>query len=309
MRLGILFLILVATIFGGSFWYDEIAGVCKVPIAYRIGNIDERFDTDAEELRRIALRAEVLWEKSLKTDLFVYDENAEFPINLIFDERQENADREAEIREDLEAKEGMSEGVSAQYEKLITEFRRLKKQYESRVFAYEASLKIYNEKVTEWNKKGGAPENVISDLREEEAELDEEYEDLQTLSKKINLIVVDLNKIGASGNSLVADYNSIVENYNEEFSDAHEFTQGDYTQKAISIYQFDSEDELVLVLAHEFGHALSLGHVENEASIMYHFMEKQDVESGITPQDIAEYTAVCSQKNPLLAFMKAMLSR
>ena len=306
MRIGFLSLMLIATLFGSSFWYGYVDRTCKVPIAYKIGDVDERFGTSKEEIKRIAEKAEVIWEGALGKELFIYDESSSFPINLVFDERQENADKEAELREDLEAKEGMSESVGAQYERLITEFRTLKKKYEGRVVAYEELLQEYNEEVTKWNDNGGAPESVLKDLKESEKSLKGEQGALEGLSEKLNTIVAELNRMGARGNTLIKDYNTIVEEYNEQFSDAHEFTQGDYVQDAINIYQFDSEDELTLVLAHEFGHALSLGHVENEASIMFRTMGTQTLEAGISTEDTIEFTRVCNKGTAVTAFIRVL---
>ena len=91
--------------------------------------------------------------------------------------------------------------------------------------------------------------------------------------------------------------------YNSRFAEAKEFTQGDYTGTAINIYQYDAEDELTIVLAHEFGHALSLDHVLNAHSIMYYFMDEQQVGKGLSTEDIAEFNRICGQKN---AFAKGL---
>ncbi len=304
MRIGLLLLILIATLFGSGFWYTHIDTSCAVPIHYRVGDLDSRFGTSPDEIRRIALEAEKVWESELNMNLFEYDESASLPIHLVFDERQENTEIEAELRQDLEAKEGMSESVGAQYEKLIAEFRTLKRQYEKRVGAYEASLKEYNSEVSDWNAKGGAPEAELNELRETEDELKEEQGALEALAENLNAIVTELNRIGARGNTLIKDYNSIVEDYNERFSEAHEFTQGDYTGEAIHIYQFDSEEELTVVLAHEFGHALALDHVENEESIMYRTMEAQNPEEGVTEEDIAELRRVCDEVSILVKVLR-----
>jgi DNA repair exonuclease SbcCD ATPase subunit len=277
---------------------------CKTPVRYNIGEIDSRFGTNREEIRRIAQNAELVWENALNTDLFVYDEQADLSINFVYDERQKNAEIEAELREDLEAKEGMSEGVAAQYERLIAEFRTLKKQYEPRVVAYEKKLKAYNNEVTEWNDKGGAPRLEIETLNAEQEALMKEQASLQALSLKLNSLVTELNRIGARGNALIKDYNTIVEEYNERFSESHEFAQGDYAPEAINIYQFDSEDELMLVLAHEFGHALSLGHVENEESIMYRTMGEQSLKTGISQEDKAEFDRLCVNRDGPRSFFR-----
>ncbi len=304
MRIGLLLLVLIATLFGSGFWYTHIDTSCAVPVHYRIGDIDSRFGTSDEEIIRIAHNAENVWESEPNQELFVYDPSASLPINLVFDERQENADIEAELREDLEVKEGMSESVGAQYEKLITEFRTLKRQYENRVGAYESSLKKYNNEVSDWNEKGGAPEAELVELRKTENSLKEEQIALEELAENLNAIVTELNRIGARGNNLIKDYNTIVEDYNERFSEGHEFTQGDYTREAINIYQFDSEEELTIVLAHEFGHALALGHVQNEQSVMYRTMETQTTEEGVTDEDIAELRRVCDEVSLLTKVLR-----
>lgn len=309
MRLVPLLLLLIAVLFGSSFWYGQIDTVCRTPVLYHIGDIDSRFGTSAEEIKRIALRAESMWESVLNEDLFTYSEAGEgLPLNLIYDERQENTEREAEVRADLETKEGMSESVAVQYEKLITEFRTLKKKYESRVVAYEASLDSYNEEVTSWNNKGGAPEDVVSDLKKSEQSLKDEQTELELLAKKLNILTADLNRIGARGNELITDYNSIVQKYNTEFSDGYEFTQGDYKRDSINIYQFDSEDELVIVLAHEFGHSLSLDHVGGEQSVMYHLMGKQSIAEGVSTEDVSEFTRICKNKTVVESILSYIAS-
>jgi hypothetical protein len=297
MRLGLLLLVLFATLFGSGYWYNTFNTVCRVPMHYHIGSIDERFGTDTEEIKRIAKNAEAVWENPFDEELFVYDESKGFPINLVFDERQETANLEEELKEDLTTKEGMSESVSAQYESLIKEFRSLKKAYEEGVIAYERKLEAYNTQVTEWNNKGGAPKEELEKLHTTQNALIKEQYTLESRALKLNELVSKLNAIGARGNSLITDYNTIVNEYNDTFSTAREFTQGDYTGKAIHVYQFDSEDELTIVLAHEFGHALSLNHVENEKSIMYPVMGAQEKSEGITPEDKAEFEHVCNDKS------------
>jgi hypothetical protein len=298
MRLGLLFLILIATLFGSGFWYQYIDKTCRAPIHYRIGEVDARFGTSQAEITRILANAESFWEAPLSKELFVYDASTEsLPVNFIFDERQEEADKEAELRADLDAKEGMSETVAGQYQTLITQFRVLRKEYETRVVSYESALQKYNNEVTEWNNKGGAPAEIAEKLRERSESLADEQAKLSALAKQLNGIVESLNRIGARGNELITDYNTIVNEYNAEFSEAHEFAQGDYTGDAINIYQFDSEEELTIVLAHEFGHALSLGHVGGEASVMYHLMDAQTTKQGIQNEDKAEFTKVCTKRS------------
>ena len=62
MRLWILIVILIVSLVGSGFLYEQLHTVCNTPIHYRIGTIDERFGTNQTELRQSALHAEALWE-------------------------------------------------------------------------------------------------------------------------------------------------------------------------------------------------------------------------------------------------------
>lgn len=304
MRLGILLLFLITIVFGGGFWYEIFDQQCKTPVQYRIGTIDDRFGTTEAELLRIVKNAELLWEKQIGEELFAYAENGQLPINLIFDERQEKADLEKELRDDLQTKEGMSDSVASQYEQLITEFRTLKKDYEKKVIVYESKLKSYNSTVTTWNNKGGVPPAQMQELKLQQEELVSEQRGLETQAKQLNNIVNQLNLIGAKGNNIITDYNEIVEEYNTRFSEVHEYTQGDHSMEAINVYQFNSEEELTLVLAHEMGHALWLDHVENGESIMNRLMEEQTIANGLTSEDVTEFQRVCKNKS----FIQTLIS-
>ena len=303
MKLGILLLILFAVVSGSGYWYAFIDRECKTPVYYRIGNIDERFGTSKDELQRIAKNAELIWENRLMEELFIYDEGRGLPINLVFDERQRNSEIERELRYDLNAKEGMSDGVASQYEELISEFRSLKKDYEKRVVVYESELRTYNTTVTKWNEKGGALKNKIEELKLEQNRLVTEQKTLETRAKELNSIASKLNVIGAKGNTIITDYNKIVEEYNIRFSKAHEYTQGDQSVKEINVYQFNTEEELTLVLAHEMGHALSIGHVSGEQSIMYKNMGAQQVSNGLSTEDVTEFNNMCSGKSLALTLI------
>ena len=299
MRSGFLAVLGVAVLFGAAYWPIQLDIACDTPITYRIGELDQRFNLSQEEALDILRQAEAVWEVPLSTELFLYDAEGDIPVHFIFDDRQEQSNAEAELREDLEAKEGMSDTVAEQYDALITEFRSLETRYESRVGAYEEDLQKYNDEVSAWNDKGGAPEDVRVELAERADGLKAEQDELQTFAKRLNELIAELNRIGARGNGLIADYNSIVEQYNNRFAHTDEFAQGDYTGDAIHIYEFNNQKELTIVLAHEFGHALSIGHVEGESSIMYPQMGAQSALEGLTPEDRAAYTESCSNRTLL----------
>jgi predicted Zn-dependent protease len=59
------------------------------------------------------------------------------------------------------------------------------------------------------------------------------------------------------------------------------------------MYSFANKDELVAVLAHEFGHALGLDHVEGRSSIMYYLLETTSSFPTLTENDTAAFQELC----------------
>ena len=65
--------------------------------------------------------------------------------------------------------------------------------------------------------------------------------------------------------------------------------------ETITIYEFSNTTKLVRVLAHEFGHALDLDHVEDEKAIMYEINKGTALKA--TDADVAELNSVCRTKS------------
>lgn len=285
-------LILTAVFAGSYFWYVAQA-ICPIPLTYHVGELDEEFGITEAEARTAISEAESMWEDATGMNLFTYDEDGQMPINFIFDERQQYTDAEEEFREILDEAKDRNQAITTQYEKLVSQYDVAKDRYETRVASYESELASYNREVASWNDQGGAPKEVYEELNKQQSELDVKSRQLETERKQLNFLVDEINKLSDQANAYVENYNDNVGRYNDAFSEVTEFTQGDYQGKKINIYQFSTHEELVLVLAHELGHALGIGHVENEESIMFMRMQEQSVDSGLTAEDIADFRLVC----------------
>lgn len=289
--------LVIAFLVIAGYMYLEANAVCKVPISYQIGSIDPRFHITKEEAQAVASRAESKWEDATGRNLFTYDESSTFTIDFIFDERQALTEEEHELREVLERQKDLSDDVKQKYNMLINQYEDLRASYERSRSDYEMRLAAHNKEVEEWNKKGGAPEDVFEELNKQQTALSEEQGALNRMSYRLNQLVDQINELSEEGNVVVNSYNETVESYNEQFAEEErEFTQGDYQGDYINIYQFVDMTELELVLMHEFGHALSLGHVDEPNAIMYFFMKDQDLDEGIQPSDLEEFKAVCGDE-------------
>lgn len=290
-------LCVVVILIGGGYWYHRVHSKCQMPLTYTIGSLDARFELTDEEVRAIVSEVESKWEDKTGQNLFTYDpEHASLTINFIFDDRQLLTDDEHTLREVLDRKESISGAIRDEYENLISQYQKLQERYKSQVAGYENRLGVHNGEVAYWNNEGGAPSDIYARLNKEEKRLAGERTALEELADEINELVDQINTLSETGNETVEEYNDQVQLYNDRFNHEQEFTQGDYQKDRINIYQFADLDELKLVLAHEFGHALSLDHVDDEQAVMYYLMDGQDSSLVFTDADLAEFERVCGAR-------------
>ena len=289
-------MMMVVLLFAGGYFYYIAQAVCPIPLSYSIGQLDPQFDLSNDAAKLVIAEAESVWEDATGQNLFTYDEDAKFTVNFIYDDRQAESDAEGSFKDKLDQSKEVTESINARYQQLLEEYDQLQVMYSKQVARYETNITAYNTQVEALNNQGGADEAQYAVLQERKVELDQEREELDALSGKLNRMVKEINEIGDQGNRLIETYNRGVEEYNDTFGDAREFTQGAYsTDGQIDIFAFENHNELRLVLAHEFGHALSLDHVGNELSIMYFLIGNQPVDLVPSNEDVAEFRRVCSQ--------------
>lgn len=287
------FSLLAVALFGVSSWYWETAAICPAPISYALGAFDERFLIEKDEAIAVLAAAEKVWEDALGRDLFVYDEESDFLVNFIFDERQQLARTEEEWRMNLDKKELESASLVEQVKSQWAEYQTLQEVYEAARSTYEERLSAYNTKVESYNDEGGAPEAVYEELQDEQRALSSILSDLTTQETSLNDQAASINQLGEDANALIEAYNAEVLRYNELYGSRDLYTQGDYERDRINVYKFSDKTELTKVFAHEFGHALGIGHVEGGESIMYYLMAEQPDAIVPTPEDVTALIALC----------------
>ncbi len=280
---------------------------CENVIKYSVGRFDKNFALDQNEFISAMKTAETVWEQSLGRDLFQYEPEARFTVNLIYDERQ----RETLLRKRTESGLDKAEEV---FQNIENAFNILKKQYEIEEAAfnkakdfYENERALYEKQVAYWNKKGGAPEPKYSELNAKANELNTLLNELNKDASKLNNLQSEFQTALAERNKAASEYNKVVEAFNQKYGHGYEFDQAEYVNertslfslgsgadKQINIYQYSTKNDLVLALAHELGHALGMGHVENSTSIMYYQSnENSEYELRLSAEDMREFERVC----------------
>jgi len=291
----ILLLVLVAFGYSGYFFYKYFQKPCDNVLKYSIGEFDNKFGISGEDFKKYLSESEVVWEKALDRDVLAYDPSASFKINLIYDERQFATVQKQKTEFGLSAIENV-------FKKLDVEFSLFKNEYDRRVSLYEKTQTsfedrkdAYDQEVSFWNNKGGAPKEKYEDLEKERVYLNSEATRLNREASSLNTLTAELNKLLEERNSKAAEYNKVAENYNKKYNRGLEFNQAEYTGKEVNVYQFNTKSDLILAMTHEFGHALGMEHVENPMSIMYYITGSSNTNTTINPsnEDLVELNRVC----------------
>lgn len=279
---------------------SDITGIglpCSEPFQYAIGTVDPRFKFSTNNFLVVASEAEKLWENQSGKNLFEYNPNAQFKINLIFDERQEASIESDKLTQDLNQLEDSHKQIATQYENLSEDYTQKMADYKSDVAVYEKKMKNYNKKVERLNKQGGATEKDIADLKEEKEDLADLHDKLEKERLEVNGLVGKTNALASKEKKVVNEYNSNISTYKNNYGDAKEFEKGLYDGKEINVYQFKKIADLRLTIIHELGHSLGIGHTADPQSIMYYLLSDQNMENPqLMAEDLSALATVCKFK-------------
>ncbi|HWQ60282.1 MAG TPA: matrixin family metalloprotease [Candidatus Fimivivens sp.] len=288
---------------------------CDAPIYWSLGNVDLRFPIDQHTFLLTALEAARLWNDRTGKELLVYDPQASFSVVTVFDDRQRKSYAAQSLQETVDRFQKDAETLKKTYESLRVTFERDQTTLSAHLRSYQDQLASYNDDVSRVNAKGGASADEFESLEKMRKKLSREQESLTYESDRVSAEAARMNAIAAKLNTGTASVNGSIRAYRQKYGDSQPFIEGLYESplRSITVYEFNGTDDLRLVLAHEFGHALGIeNHVEHlPSAVMYAMMGEQDVDHpALTDADLTAYEAACpaEAEAPRDAFVRYLVT-
>lgn len=253
---------------------DRIISPLDTRLHYRVAEVDPRFKVSMEQVKAITQQATQIWKDGTGQDYFVYDPNAQLAIHLIYDERQLESKQRREHLSQLESNQQVWLNKKQQLEQVEQDLLRSKQFLDLKRQQLDQQIQQYNqEQLTAHQNLSiiAHPENS----QQRQQALQQNIQLLQQEINQYNQKIVQLNQQVDELNALDQQLNASVNQYKQRFQ-PHLFHKGLFNGKQILIYEFESEDDLRLTLAHELGHALGLQHADTPQALMYPIMKDQN---------------------------------
>ena len=281
------------------FWFvcTSYANPCGKIETYRIGQVDERFGISRSEFSRLVKRAAEMWSAPFSTNLFEETSNGRILIEMIYDHRQDASEKLTRLNADVTTDLKSYKALKSQYDKLQGEHKQKERELERASAEYRHRVQAFQKENAAALQRGRVSEETVRYLQEERAELTAMHSALQRQQKELNEIAAKAEQLVPVINSIAEKQQTNIDDYRKERGRlGEEFEKGVYHRwgKSITIYQYVDKNNLVQVLAHEFGHVLGIRHVNDPSALMYPWDKGRTIEK-LSPADISALKERCKR--------------
>lgn len=278
--------------------YREVVP-CAVPITYSIAHIDPRFGISTSTLQEALDRASGIWSDAAGKPLFAAADEGSILVRMEYDERQATTETLQNIGTDIDDTYDIYASAKEEHAQSIAAYDARIDAFEARYASYQRDVNEYRREVRMWNSRGGAPRAEYEALQSRERSLEAEATSLKSEQVSLQKAAAEINELVSTINTLAKELNMNVDMYNTVGDTvADEFEEAVYESipgvETITVYEYASLQKLERVLAHEFGHALGIGHVDDENAIMFRINKGTNL--ALTESDTEALAARCKSR-------------
>ena len=254
---------------------------CQEPLVYKIGSIDTRFGITEEEVETAMRQAVALWSDELSRPVAIHSEEGDVEVIFEYDERQQLVDGELRFRERIESEQTRLDQFHQEYERERRAFEERSREYTQLANETMREIEELNRWVQQRSPAGGLTGQDAARFEQRKQEIDQKQQQVERERQVLENMAERLNNSADRLNRMTAENNRLVDEYNEEYSGEKKFTKATYQNLpdggAITVNTYLSKSELVLILAHELGHAFGLDHIPDPKAVMHSQMGEQEL--------------------------------
>lgn len=227
--------------------------LCQTPVAWRLATLDPAFRLSEAQALALITEAAEQWNRITGQQLFTYDAAQGFPIHFQYDERQQQLAQRLLLQRNVQRYDEHLEVLQRQYQRQLVQVQ----QQNSRVQQLQQE---YQQQLQTLEQQGAR--TLPAALQRQWRLLEEEQRVLMQQADELNAEQQRLQQMLTQRNNLLPQ---------QQVIGSHELGVMSIrqAQRQMVIYAFADQQDLLVTLQHEFGHALGLPHSDDPAAVMH----------------------------------------
>lgn len=260
--------------------------LCQIPVLWRIGELDPSFGLTPEQTEQAAHNAAQLWNKAFNAELFRYDSLDGFPINFRSDSQQQQLLQQALQKSRQYQTSNRSDIRDETLQQQQSRLNQRSITYQNDRAQLDHDMAALQMQSRDSGTRGSAA------YQQQQASLQQRQQRLEYESDAIQQQRDQLSRERDYRNSMSSNNN--IRQPKPDSAPSIEFGEMQIAdgKRTMTIFAYKTDAALTQSIAHQFGHALGLGHNSNSASIMSDIFNPAN--SDLSRSDISSLNQQCN---------------